>query len=182
MLAQLQPHLQYLGYVLRHKWHVFWACVLLGVPVWRAVIHDWTKFTPAEWGPYVRRFYGPQGYRPGPESKGYNHDQNKGQDAAFDAAWEHHWRRNPHHPQYWVRGEEDYGYAPWGSEAERVQEMPLTYVQEMVADWIGAGRAQGKPDIMGWYQANKENIVLHPFSRAIAESLLQVLQQHGLIP
>jgi hypothetical protein len=24
-----------------------------------------------------------------------------GDDLAFDAAWEHHWRHNPHHWQYW---------------------------------------------------------------------------------
>jgi hypothetical protein len=29
------PHLRYLAYGLRHKWHV---------PLWQALIHDWTKF------------------------------------------------------------------------------------------------------------------------------------------
>ena len=28
------------------------------VPLWQAIIHDWTKFLPCEWFPYVQRFYG----------------------------------------------------------------------------------------------------------------------------
>jgi len=54
----MQPHLRYLAYVLRHKWHVFIACRGLHVPLWQAIIHDWTKFLPCEWFPYVQRFYG----------------------------------------------------------------------------------------------------------------------------
>ena len=47
----LKPHLRYLGYVVRHKWFVFRAGLRTGAPLWRLVIHDWSKFTPAEWGP-----------------------------------------------------------------------------------------------------------------------------------
>ena len=50
--------------------------------------------------------------------------------------------------------------------------MPERYVREMVADWVGAGRALGKPDTRGWYEANRRNIVLHPDSRAMVERLL----------
>jgi hypothetical protein len=85
----MRAHLHYLSYVLRHKWYVAVAGWALGVPLWRLVIHDWTKFTPAEWGPYVRHFF-PAGQIAEP--------------AAFDRAWEHHWTRNPHHWQYWTRG------------------------------------------------------------------------------
>jgi hypothetical protein len=52
-------HFAYLRYVLRHKRYVYVACRLLGVSFWRAVIHDWTKFRPSEWGPYASHFYGP---------------------------------------------------------------------------------------------------------------------------
>jgi hypothetical protein len=45
----MQPHLRYLAYVLRHKWHVLIACRGLHVPLWQAIIHDWTKFLPCEW-------------------------------------------------------------------------------------------------------------------------------------
>ena len=57
----MRGHISYLKYVLRHKWHVFVGCVKLGVPIHQAVIHDWAKFLPVEWFPYVRQFYNPDG-------------------------------------------------------------------------------------------------------------------------
>lgn len=53
-----RDHFAYLRYVVRHKVAVFRACRMLGVPLWRAIAHDWTKFLPCEWTPYVRWFYG----------------------------------------------------------------------------------------------------------------------------
>lgn len=51
--------------------------------------------------------------------------------------------------------------------------MPEKYLREMIADWIGAGRAQGHgDDVEGWYAKNKENMVLHPETRARLEDLL----------
>jgi hypothetical protein len=41
-------------------------------------------------------------------------------------------------------------------------EMPERYVREMVADWIGAGMAQGDPNIRGWFEKNKRNMLLYP--------------------
>lgn len=55
----MMPHLRYLWYVLRHKWYVFQAGRVLKVPVWQLLMHDLSKFTPAEWFPYVAYFYGP---------------------------------------------------------------------------------------------------------------------------
>lgn len=154
----IKPHLRYLAYVLRHKWHVFIGGLRLGVPPWRLIIHDWSKFTVAEWSPYVNRFYGPR--PPVLASTGYMHQT--GDDAAFDAAWLHHWATNPHHWQYWLDQSEG-----------NPTPMPETYVREMVADWYGAGMAQGKPDIVGWYQANKHKMNLHEGTRMLAEKLLE---------
>jgi len=86
------PQLRYLSYVLRHKWHVLYAGWFLRVPLWRLLIHDWTKFTPAEWGPYVRRFYAGRGSQ-------WEKDADP---AEFHMAWRHHWTRNPHHWEYWL--------------------------------------------------------------------------------
>lgn len=52
-----RDHFAYLRYVVRHKVAVFDACKMLDVPLWRAIIHDWTKLLPCEWMPYVRWFY-----------------------------------------------------------------------------------------------------------------------------
>lgn len=51
--------------------------------------------------------------------------------------------------------------------------MPEKYVREMVADWIGAGRAiTGKYEAHSWYQQNKEKIQLHPQTKDLAEKIL----------
>lgn len=144
----MKPHLRYLGYVLRHKWFVFLAGLKTGAPIWRLVIHDWSKFTPAEWTPYVRNFY-----------------TDRGDQDAFDAAWLHHQHRNPHHWQHWLLREDD---GPL-----KLIEMPESLVREMVADWMGAGRAiTGKWDTAGWYAANRDKIKMHSRTKTLVESLL----------
>ena len=97
----MKAHLEYLKYVLRHKWFVFKACLRLGVPLHLAVFHDWTKFTPSEWSAYVRSFYNPDGSkRRQRDASGY-YDPIKISDA-FSLAWFHHEKHNKHHWGYWV--------------------------------------------------------------------------------
>lgn len=87
--------------------------------------------------------------------------------AAFDLAWNHHQKRNPHHWQYWLLTLDDGGTYP--------VEMPERYMTEMVADWEGAGRAiTGKIDVAGWYAKNQKKIQLHPRTRDFVESLIDV--------
>jgi len=57
----MKAHLAYLKTVLRHKYYVYQACRLLGVPWWIAVVHDWRKFFPRQWFPYVKIFHNPDG-------------------------------------------------------------------------------------------------------------------------
>lgn len=149
----MRAHLAYLKYVLRHKWFVFLACRQMGVPLWRAIVHDWTKFLPCEWAPYVRTFYRPDGSKQYVES------------AEFAEAWNHHQKSNKHHWQYWL--------LTWDRGNTQPLEMPITYVREMVADWMGAGRAiTGKLDTPAWYEKNKENIKLTLSTRDLVECLL----------
>ena len=138
----MRRHLQYLKYVLRHKWYVFLAGCRLGIPL-LALVHDWSKFKPSEWLPYARTFYSSSGVgQYEPESGG------------MDVAWNAHIHRNKHHWQYWVlvRDNGDIDCLP----------MPGKYRLEMLADWIGAAKAQGNPDLLGWYKDRSENIMLHP--------------------
>jgi hypothetical protein len=52
--------------------------------------------------------------------------------------------------------------------------MPEKYVREMVADWCGAGRAYtGRWDVAGWYEQQRERVVLHPDTRALVEQLVR---------
>lgn len=151
----IKPHLQYLWYVLRHKWYVLLAGLKLNVPLWQLIVHDASKFSAIEWSPYVNRFYGAKPVVLG--TTGYMHKS--GDDLDFDAAWEHHWRNNPHHWQYWL----DNGIPA---------EMPEVFIREMVADWRGAGLTQGKPDLREWYTANRDKIVLAPRTRQLAERFI----------
>jgi hypothetical protein len=52
--------------------------------------------------------------------------------------------------------------------------MSLNRAKEMVADWRGAGRAQGTPDVGGWYRANREKLGLAPATRAYVEDLIEL--------
>lgn len=137
----MKAHLLYLRYVMRHKWFVFRECCRLGIPL-AGIIHDWSKFTPSEWIPYVHYFYGS------------SDDQ---EDRAFDMAWLLHQKRNPHHWQWWV--------LPEDSGAVKALPMPDRYRREMLADWRGAGLAQGTPDTLKWYAANRDKMTLHPETR-----------------
>lgn len=150
----MRAHIAYLKYVLRHKWFVFLWCMRIGCigPV-RAILHDWDKFLPDEWFAYVNTFYNPDGskqYKEGPE---------------FALAWRLHQIRNKHHWQYWL--------LTWDRGETVALPMPHTHIYEMVADWQGAGQAiTGKADSRGWYEKNKEKMILHPKTRAFVEYLL----------
>lgn len=88
--SDMKRHIAYLKYVLRHKWFVFLAGLKTGAPLWRLIIHDWTKFLPSEWIPYARTFYAPDGSKQCLES------------LEFNVAWLKHIHRNSHHWQHWV--------------------------------------------------------------------------------
>lgn len=55
-------------------------------------------------------------------------------------------------------------------------DMPMVDRKEMLADWMGAGKALGKPKVWEWYAANRENIHLHPDTRAWIEAELVRLE------
>lgn len=153
-------YLKYFLYVLRHKWYVFLACCDYGIPL-TGLVHDWSKFRPSEFIPYARHFAG--NIKKGRDKSGYYDPTNTG-DPEFDVAWFLHQKRNKHHWQYWTQSRDD------GSVV--VMDMPFNTAIEMVCDWIGAGRAQGNPDVMGWYEANTEKLILSADARNTVESIL----------
>lgn len=53
----MKAHILYFWYVVRHKYWVFLACCRRGVPL-QGIVHDYSKFFPSEWFPYVEFFYG----------------------------------------------------------------------------------------------------------------------------
>lgn len=149
--VKMTPHLKYLWYVIRHKWFVFLAGRKTGAPLWRLIIHDWSKFTKAEWTPYVETFY---------TDKEVKDD--------FDRAWSHHQHKNPHHWQHWVLRED--------SGRTTALEIPEDLIREMVADWAGAGRAiTGRWSVEEWYGANRNKMIFHPRTALRVDSVLSLL-------
>ena len=153
----MKKHWKYLMYVLRHKWYVMIECFKMGL-FWRGLVHDISKFLPLEWTPYTWSFYGPWRYNERP-----NFLCKK-----FDYAWLHHQKCNKHHWQYWVLQND--------SDGVRELEIPDVYIMEMLADWKGAGRAQGHEsprndpwkETREWFNGQAGNMKVHP------ESLLRI--------
>lgn len=156
----MNKHLKYLRYVLIHKWYVFLECYRLGIP-WRGLLHDLSKFRPSEWFPYVEFFYG-LGSAERREANRYS--KQPCDNAAFDLAWLSHQKRNPHHWQWWILPEDAGG--------QKVLPMPDKYRREMLADWVGAGRALGNPGVTWWYTQNKSKMCLHSATRDWIEEQL----------
>lgn len=221
----MKKHFQYLSYVVRHKWFVFLACLEYGL-IWRGIKHDWSKFLPSEWFPYVEYFYGKKVAHPTEKvlkdgefvSRMITPEPIQ---CAFDIAWNYHQKRNSHHWQYWLLtpdnprpnfthqshdGGQSHGYIRsvdgrydvaiihddsinwWKPDWKIVKQlerdlfntpvpldMPLADRKEMLADWRGAGRALGKPDTKAWYLQNRDNMQLHPDTRAWVEMMLGVI-------
>lgn len=120
----LRKTLGHLGTVLKHKYWVFYYACKLGIP-WRGLIHDNSKFSPVEFWESVRYWDGKSS--PIPKCKA-----NQG----YSLAWQHHKGRNSHHYEYWVDNLDKGGTAI---------KMPWKDMLELIADWLGAGRAyQGR--------------------------------------
>lgn len=141
--------------MVKHKWYVGVECFKRGL-YWQGVVHDWTKFKPVEWFPYVEHFYG-----------------NGNNDLEYDKAWLHHQKQNKHHWQWWVL-HRDYGDI-------KALPIPDRYRKEMLSDWIGAGKAiSGVDDTWKWYDKARHNMVLHAETREWIEQQLNSL--YGYTP
>ena len=155
---------KYLKYVIRHKWYVMVECFKVGL-YWRGIVHDISKFLPSEFIPYARYFYGnyPKVSEVQPVYKyEYTGLYREDIERRFDQAWLKHIHRNPHHWQYWILHQDD--------GALKLIAIPKKYLKEMIADWRGAGKAiNGKDDTQGWYQKNKDKIMLRKVNRAWIE-------------
>lgn len=154
-------HWRYLTYVVRHKWFVFLAGLRYAVPLHQLILHDWHKLLPDEWNPYVDHFYRREATQ---GREGYYHNPDEAQ-LRFNTAWLRHINRAPHHWQHWM--------LTYDAGDMIVLPMPERFVREMVADWSGAGRAQGHgDDVIPWYTKNRGRMTMHPDTRALVERLI----------
>lgn len=163
MLESYKRYTEYLKYVIRHKWYVFIACRRLGkVSLYRALVHDNSKFSLSEFIPYARYFYLSNG------------KSRRGQGLTseltvnFNKAWLHHQKYNKHHWQYWLSLDEKGQLTPI--------EMPVKYVYEMVADWVGAGKAITGDwcDYYAFYIKKKDDLILHQNTRELVNHVVNL--------
>ena len=152
---RLRWTLAYAWATVRHKWFVALACRRVGVGLWRALIHDLSKFTRAELPQYGRQFFG-----------------DKGDPDGFARAWLHHQNVNPHHWEYWIP-RTGHKLGP-DVDIPSPLPMPETYVREMVADWMGASRAYtGSWRIGDWLVKNRPKMRLHPQTSILIDAVMQ---------
>jgi hypothetical protein len=83
--------------------------------------------------------------------------------------------RGTPHSNYKIRTATDCFWAANFEITTLVLPMPERYVREMVADWYGAGMAQGKPDIRHWHETTLWRKKLHPDTLALVEDLIGFL-------
>lgn len=163
MNLSVKANIGYMKGLLKHKFWVGYYCIKLGVPFHIAVLHDVSKFSFIEWSSYVNNFYNKDGTKKEVRDATGAYDTNKQSDA-FKMAWINH-QRNKHHWQSWVNIG-DRGVLS-------CVDIPEVYIKEMVADWCGAGISHsGKLNPKGWYEENKENMLLSKNSRTFLEEFL----------
>ena len=116
----------HLNTIMRHRRKVIYHCAKAGI-LRRGLLHDLSKYSPAEFFAGVRHFIG-------------THSPNEGERAVkgYSAAWMHHKGRNRHHFEYWT------DYSPQTKLVEPVK-MPIVFVKEMFCDRLAASKVyQGK--------------------------------------
>lgn len=155
------PTLKYMWLTTKHKAFVFRAGLRTRAPMWRLIIHDLSKYGPAEAPHYGRQFFG-----------------SKDDPSGFAAAWLHHQNTNPHHWEYWI-SRTTHNKAG-GEQRAVILPMPEWAVREMVADWFGASRAyEGKwPGSLygwSWFKKNWQDVALrlHPDSVRMVETVVR---------
>lgn len=120
--------------------------------------HDASKYEKEEYDPYDAYFYG-------------DRDDNE-----FNYAWLHHIHNNPHHWQHWLLVNDGGNI---GDQSKLIAlEMPKVHALEMVADWWSFSWRSGNLfEVFGWYENHRDNIILHPDTRAFVESVLNEMRE-----
>lgn len=151
--------------VIHHRHKVIEHCFKAGIPV-QGLLHDLSKFSPAEFIPSVK-FY--QGNR--------SPNETERAENGCSLAWMHHKGRNRHHFEYWVDIDPaDKLYKP--------VKMPLKYVAEMFCDRVAAskiyrGENYKNTDPLDYFLQGKPRRSIHPETSALLEKLLRMLAVKG---
>lgn len=103
----------------------------------RVMKHDDSKFTDAEFIPYVQKFYPWEGMDKTPEQV----------EEEFDKAWMHHCKYNDHHPEHWVQYSEL-------QKRNIYMAMDDAALIEMLIDWIAMSMVRNQ-SVHTWWTTDK---------------------------
>jgi hypothetical protein len=118
-------------------------------------LHDMSKYSDAEFGPYRLKWYPTVDESTALEDENLFYQMRQ----MYEEAWKHHIQNNPHHPQYWV------------DEDGNIKDMELKYIIEMMCDWLSFGK-----DIRAWYsKAEDEKSVMSAKTKEIVQELMELI-------
>lgn len=148
-----------------HRHMVIKYCFKAGI-YRRGLLHDLSKYTPAEFIPGAKNY---QGNRSPNE---YEREK-----FGYSKAWLHHKGRNRHHFEYWT----DYSHA-----TKRIIpiKMPLIFVAEMFCDRVAASKIYMKENYndgaaLEYFLRSKSTRFIHPETSDFLEKLLLMLKDKG---
>ncbi len=151
--------------ITRHRHKVIEHAAKCGI-LWQGLLHDLSKYSPAEFIPGAKYFVG---------TKSPNVTERL--EFGYSKAWMHHQGRNKHHFEYW------HDYSPETGKVENVK-MPFKYVAEMFCDRVAASKIYLGEDYtdnfpIKYFLRAKGRRPIHPETSDEIEALLVMLAEKG---
>lgn len=149
--------------VIKHKWLVFKFSLKLGIP-FRGLIHDISKFSPAEFIESVKYYDGK--ISPVTVCKRKN---------GYSKAWLHHKGRNKHHDAYWV-----------DLTAQDVAPViPYKYMAEMICDKLSAsitysGKNWTNSSEYDYWEKEKKKVIINPKCEKFLTEVFRQVKDMGI--
>lgn len=155
----------HLSTILKHRHKVMLHCFKAGIPV-RGLLHDLSKFSPAEFIAGVKYFQGTR-----------SPNEMERELFGFSAAWMHHKGRNRHHFEYWN------DVSPVTKRYEPVK-MPVKYFKEMFCDRVAASKIyRGKEYTddypLAYFLRGNARLYMHKATAEMLEKCLIMLRDEG---
>ena len=151
--------------ITRHRHLVMKNCFRVGL-YRRGLLHDLSKYSPAEFWPGARYYQGTS-----------SPTQKERQEKGYSAAWLHHKGRNRHHFEYWNDvNPRTHCYEPLP--------MPTKFFVEMCMDRIAAskiyrGAAYTPADPLDYLERAGDNPRMHPETQQKLRFILTTLREGG---
>lgn len=112
--------------------------------------HDQSKYSDEEFNAYRNYFYP-------------CNDEIK-DEKMFNNAWEHHYKENPHHEDYWI---DDSGIP---------KDMPKIYIAEMLLDWA-AMAITFDDNVYEYYTKERDNKTFSDNTKKIIDSVIDIFKR-----